>query len=108
MEEGQLGQGVVMVSVFQIGLFAVRIRMAKPKIALTLALVLSSAGGFGTLTQIEVPGLLKPALLLLPLQLAAIAYVIWYWRDRPVAAHPIDHPPLPNHSQNPPKSSPSA
>ena len=54
-----------------------------PKRNLTLTLVaLTSAAGFGTLTQVEMPWLLKPALYLLPLQIAAIAYVIGYWRDR--------------------------
>ena len=55
--------------------------MSKRNLALTLA-VLASAGGFGTLAQVEVPWPLKPALYLLPLQIAAIAYVIGYWRDR--------------------------
>lgn len=53
--------------------------MLKHKLTLTLV-VLASAGGYGTLAQVEVPGLLKPALYLLPLQIAAIAYVIGYWR----------------------------
>ncbi|MEM6716492.1 MAG: hypothetical protein AAF622_15585 [Cyanobacteria bacterium P01_C01_bin.147] len=41
-----------------------------------------SAATFTTLTQIEVPLFLKPMVLLLPLQMAALGYVAWYWRDR--------------------------
>lgn len=65
--------------------------MVKHKLALTLV-ALTSAGGFGTLAQVEVPWLLKPALYLLPLQVAAIAYVIWYWRDRDDASTPTPDP----------------
>jgi len=57
--------------------------MVKPKLSLMMAVALVSATGFGTLAQVAIPLWLKPALLLLPLQIAAIAYVIWYWRDRP-------------------------
>ena len=56
--------------------------MPRRKLPLKLITVLLSAATFSALTQVEVPLFLKPMVLLLPLQTAAIAYVIWYWRDR--------------------------
>ncbi len=56
--------------------------MPKRKLPVKLAIVLMSAATLSTLTQIEVPLFLKPMVLLLPLQIAALAYVLWYWRDR--------------------------
>ena len=47
-----------------------------------MGLVLLSAACLGTLSQVEVPLFAKPFVLLLPLQMAAIAYVLWYWRER--------------------------
>ncbi|WP_163685980.1 hypothetical protein [Leptolyngbya iicbica] len=41
-----------------------------------------STACLGTLSQVEVPLFAKPFLLLLPLQTAALAYVVWYWRER--------------------------
>lgn len=49
--------------------------------AVILLMVLSGVG-FGALCQVEVFPLLKPAMLLLPLQIAAVAYVIGYWRSQ--------------------------
>lgn len=56
--------------------------MLKRRAPFNLALLLTSAATFGVLTQVDIALWLKPALLLLPLQAAAIAYVIWVWRDR--------------------------
>ncbi|WP_204141528.1 hypothetical protein [Halomicronema sp. CCY15110] len=55
---------------------------------------MTSAACLGTLSQVEVPLLAKPFVLLLPLQTAALAYVIWYWRDR-------SHAPTNDPSSNP-------
>ncbi|NEQ47072.1 MAG: hypothetical protein F6K00_27430 [Leptolyngbya sp. SIOISBB] len=60
--------------------------MPRRKMPIKLIVVLMSAATFSTLTQVEVPLFIKPMVLLLPLQIAAIAYVIWYWRDRSEAS----------------------
>lgn len=59
-----------------------KIFMPRRKMPVKLTIVLMSAATFTTLTQIEVPLFLKPMVLLLPLQMAALGYVAWYWRDR--------------------------
>jgi len=50
---------------------------------LQLWLVCLVLGGtvLGTIGQLELPLLLKQWALLLPLQLAALGYVAWYWRQ---------------------------
>lgn len=56
--------------------------MPRRQLPLKLTVVLMSAATFSTLTQLEMPFFLRPIVLLLPLQVAAIAYVVEYWRDR--------------------------
>ncbi|WP_039728525.1 hypothetical protein [Leptolyngbya iicbica] len=56
--------------------------MLKVNLPVNLVLVLMSTACLGTLSQVEVPLFAKPFLLLLPLQTAALAYVVWYWRER--------------------------
>ncbi|MEM9769038.1 MAG: hypothetical protein AAF892_14310 [Cyanobacteria bacterium P01_D01_bin.71] len=63
--------------------------MLKRRAPINIALLLSSAATFGVLTQVDIAPWLKPALLLLPLQVVAIAYVIWVWRDRSATARSL-------------------
>jgi hypothetical protein len=56
--------------------------MPRFNLPVKLGIILTSAACLGTLSQVEVPLFAKPFVLLLPLQTAALAYVIWYWRDR--------------------------
>ena len=62
--------------------------MPRSNLSIKVGLVLLSAACLGTLGQVEVPLLAKPFVLLLPLQMAAIAYVLWYWRDRHESCSP--------------------
>mgnify|MGYP001797975078 FL=1 len=52
------------------------------KIPFVIGLVLLSSTGGAAIAQTELPFLLKEAALMLPLQIAALSYVAWYWRNR--------------------------
>ena len=52
------------------------------KIPFVIGLVLLSSTGGAAIAQTELPFLLKEAALMLPLQIAALGYVAWYWRNR--------------------------
>ncbi|MGF1458482.1 MAG: hypothetical protein ACFBSG_05585 [Leptolyngbyaceae cyanobacterium] len=52
------------------------------KVSVKITIVLISAACLGVIAQADVPLMMKPALLLLPLQVSAIAYVIWHWQRR--------------------------
>jgi hypothetical protein len=57
--------------------------MVKPhKWPLWLLCLGLGCGVLGGIAQQEMPLLLKEAALMLPLQIAALLYVAWYWRDR--------------------------
>jgi len=79
--------------------------MPRFNLPVKLGIILTSAACLGTLSQVEVPLLAKPFVLLLPLQTAALAYVIWYWRDRaralardsPNPSSALDKPALSGH-----------
>ncbi|HEY9889838.1 MAG TPA: hypothetical protein V6D02_15635 [Candidatus Obscuribacterales bacterium] len=60
------------------------------KISGLTLLIITGGAGLGAIAHTDLPWLLKEAALLLPLQVAALAYVAWYWRDR--RPHPTAKP----------------
>jgi hypothetical protein len=49
------------------------------------SLLLAMIGGgvvLSAIAQLDLPFLVKEVALIAPLQVAALSYVIWYWRDR--------------------------
>lgn len=72
--------------------------MLRPILPIKMALLLVSTASLSTLAQMDAPLLVKPLLLLLPLQIFAVVYVVWHWRER---SRLIAKQTLPTRSQSP-------
>ncbi len=57
--------------------------MNKKKLPFWLMWMTLGGAVLSSIAQLDLPILLKEMSLMLPLQIAAFGYVIWYWRDRP-------------------------